>query len=175
MGEVVMSCPIEATMDMARGLLNLKLMPILRHSIVTTVIIDITPLAIDLGLPMAMARGLQMQGFLEMWEALSQKLSLITTAITNITRGLPSQKLFTITMDITRRRALVFRRAMVLLMVATTKGLLKRNLSIITDMGTISRGAMATRGEVSCQEKIWARSTITNEAQMIPAPELWSV
>merc|ERR1719402_1373436 len=167
-----MSCPIEATMDMARGLLN---------PIVTTVIIDITPLAIDLGLPMAMARGLQMQGFLEMWQgflemwaALSQKLSLITTAITNITRGLPSQKLFTITMDITRRRALVFRRAMVLLMVATTKGLLKRNLSIITDMGTISRGAMVTRGKVSCQEKIWARSTITNEAQMTPELRSWN-
>jgi len=59
---------------------------------------------------------------------------------TVLLRGLPSRKLFTTTMDITPRRPLVFEKTTVLFMVATTKGLLKQNLSIITDMGTISLG-----------------------------------
>merc|ERR1719193_2747980 len=105
-------------------------------------------------------------------------------AIMVIARGLQKlkqrlrQKLkhSTITMDNTSRKVLVSRKVTAPLMAATTKGLLKRNLSITTDMGTINQRAMAldTRGEVSRPEKSSARNTTTtNEAQKIPAP-IWS-
>merc|ERR1712029_764107 len=83
------------------------------------------------------------------------------------TRGLQKLKqrlkLCTITMDITPRRVMDSRKVTAPLMVATTKGLLKRNRSsITTDMGIINLRALAMdiRGEVSCPE-ISLRSPIT--------------
>merc|ERR1719370_103536 len=91
MGEVIV-----ATMAMARGLLNLKLMqrPILRPSIIMAIIprvmgeftVIITPQSMGMGLPMAMARGMPRQKL---------KPSIPTT------------------MDIMPSMAMVFRRAMV--------------------------------------------------------------
>lgn len=158
MGEV-MACPIAETMVMAKGLLKLmqKQMQMLMQGMLIMVII---PRAMEeaMGCPIAaimvIARGLQ---------KLKQRL-------------MQKQKLSTITMDNTPRKVLVSRKVTAPLMAATTKGLLKRNLSITTDMGTINQRAMAldTRGEVSRPEKSSARNTTTtNEAQKIPAP-IWS-
>jgi len=158
MGEV-MACPIAETMVMAKGLLKLmqKQMQMLMQGMLIMVII---PRAMEeaMGCPIAaimvIARGLQ-----KLKQRLRQKL-----------------KHSTITMDNTPRKVLVSRKVTAPLMVATTKGLLKRNLSITTDMGTINQRAMAldTRGEVSRPEKYSARNTTTtNEAQKIPAP-IWS-
>lgn len=158
MGEV-MACPIAETMVMAKGLLKLmqKQMQMLMQGMLIMVII---PRAMEeaMGCPIAaimvIARGLQ-----KLKQRLRQKL-----------------KHSTITMDNTPRKVLVSRKVTAPLMVATTKGLLKRNLSITTDMGTINQRAMAldTRGEVSRPEKSSARNTTTtNEAQKIPAP-IWS-
>ena len=90
-------------------------------------------------------------------------------------------KLSTITLDITPRRVMDLRKVTAPLMVATTKGLLKRNpSSITTDMAIINLRAMAMdiRGEVSCPEISSPRSTITttttNEVLRIPA-QIWSV
>merc|ERR1719342_713599 len=99
------------------------------------------------------------------------------------TRGLLKQrlKISTITLDITRRTVMDSRKVTAPLMVAITKGLLKRNpSSITTDMAIINLRAMAMdiRGEVSRPEKSSPRSpittTTTNEEQRIPA-QIWSV
>jgi len=160
MGEV-MACPIAETMVMAKGLLMLKLMQKQMQMLMQgMVIMVIIPRAMEeaTGCPIAaimvIARGLQ-----KLKQRLRQKL-----------------KHSTITMDNTPRKVLVSRKVTAPLMAATTKGLLKRNLSITTDMGTINQRAMAldTRGEVSRPEKSSARNTTTtNEAQKIPAP-IWS-
>merc|ERR1712130_1025252 len=100
------------------------------------------------------------------------------------TRGLQKLKLklSTITMDIMLRTVMDSRKVTAPLMVATTKGLLKRNpSSITTDMAIINLRAMAMgiRGEVSRPEKSSPRSpisttTTTNEVLRIPA-QIWSV
>merc|ERR1719239_2150811 len=194
---------IAAIMAMARGLLNLNLMqrPILRPSITMAIIprvmeeftaIIITLQAMGMALPMAMARGMLRQKLkpsipIAMDIALS--LALVFRKAMVFRRAMVFRKvlalLFRKVLALVFRRATVFRRAMALhmgvlrrvmalIMVATTRDLLKRNPFItMADMGITNLGAMAmdTRVEVSARRNF---TITTDEVQRIPAPT-WSV
>merc|ERR1719175_199179 len=147
----VMACPIAETMGMAKSLMLMQNM----------VIMVIIPRAMEeaMGCPIA--------------ETMDTTKGLLMLKLKQ--RQMQRLKLSTITMDITPRKVTAP------LMVATTKGLLKRNRSsITTDMGIINLRALAMdiRGEVSCPEISSPRSpittTTTNEVLRIPA-QIWSV
>merc|ERR1711964_833350 len=131
-----------------------------------------------MALPMAMARGMQKQK-LKPSIPITMDITLILALV--FRRGLAFKR------AMVSRRAMVFRRAMVLhlgvlrrvmalIMVATTKDLLrlKRNPFItMADMGITNQGAMGmdTRVEVSARRKF---TITTNEVQRILALT-WSV
>merc|ERR1719239_1712272 len=135
---------------------------------------------------MAMARGVQEQKLkpsIPITMDITLSLALVFRKVLALVfrRGLAFKR------AMVSRRAMVFRRAMVLhmgvlrrvmalIMVATTKDLLrlKRNLFItMADMGITNLGAMAmdTRVEVSARRKF---TITTDEVQRILAPT-WSV
>jgi len=196
---------IVATMAMARGMLNLKQMPILRPFItmaiiprvmgeVTVIIITITLQAMGMALPMAMARGMQKQKLkpsipITMDITLSLALVFRRAMVFRKVLALVFRRGLAFKRAMVSRRAMVFRRAMVLhmgvlrrvmalIMVATTKDLLRLRRSlfinmVMADMGITNPGAMGmdTRVEVSARRNF---TITTNEVQRIPAPT-WSV
>merc|ERR1719341_3231504 len=117
-----MVSPIAATMDMAKGLQNLKQMQvttrerlklILRHSTITDTIprvmgeamVIITLQAMGMALPMAMARGMQEQ---KLKPSIPITMDITLSLALVFRRGLAFKK------AMVSRRAMVFRRAMVL-------------------------------------------------------------
>jgi len=192
---------IIAIMAMARGLLNPKLMQrlILRPSIIMAIIPrvtgEVTVIIITITFQaMGMVKGMLRQKLkpsnpITMDITLSLALVFRRAMVFKKVLALVFRRGLAFKRAMVSRRAMVFRRAMVLhmgvlrrvmalIMVATTKDLLRLRRSlfinmVMADMGITNPGAMGmdTRVEVSARRNF---TITTNEVQRIPAPT-WSV